>query len=214
MKIGVLGSGNVGRTIAGKLILNGHDVMVGTRDPAKLAEWLAGEGEGGRTGSVAETAAHGELLFNATAGSASLEALRAAGAANLAGKILVDVANPLDFSQGMPPSFTVCNTDSLGERIQAAFPAARVVKALNTVNTSVMVDPEGVANGDHHLFVCGNDEQAKAAVTTLLRDEFGWTHIIDLGDITNARGTEMYLAIWIRLMNALGTARFNVRVTR
>ncbi|MGD8276527.1 MAG: NAD(P)-binding domain-containing protein [Gemmatimonadota bacterium] len=214
MKIGVLGSGNVGRTIAGKLILDGHDVMVGTRDPAKLADWLAGEGEGGRAGSPAETAAHGELLFNATPGSASIEALRAAGAANIAGKILIDLANPLDFSQGMPPSLTVCNTDSLGERIQAAFPEARVVKALNTVNLSIMVDPQGVANGDHHLFVCGNDEQAKAAVTTLLRDEFGWTHIIDLGDITNARGTEMYLAIWIRLMNALGTARFNIRVTR
>ena len=154
------------------------------------------------------------MVFNATAGGASLDALRMAGAANLAGKVLVDVANPLDFSKGMPPSLTVCNTDSLGERIQAAFPDARVVKTLNTVNTTVMVDPQGVAGGDHHLFVCGNDANAKASVTTLLRDEFGWTHIIDLGDITAARGTEMYLAIWIRLMGTLGTPRFNIRVMR
>jgi hypothetical protein len=214
MKIGVLGSGNVGRTIAGALIGKGHDVMVGTRDPAKLADWLAGDGAGGRAGSPAEMGAHGELLFNATPGSASIEALGAAGAANLAGKILVDVANPLDFSQGMPPSLTVCNTDSLGERIQAAFPGARVVKALNTVNTSVMVDPQGVAGGDHDLFICGNDGPAKATVTAMLEEDFGWRNIIDLGDITNARGTEMYLAFWIRLMGALGTARFNIRVTR
>jgi len=214
MKIAVLGSGTVGRTIAGKLIANGHDVVVGTRDPAKLADWLSGDGKGGRVGSPAETAAHGEIVFNATAGSASLDALAAAGAANFAGKILIDVANPLDFSKGMPPSLAVCNTDSLGEQIQAAFPDARVVKALNTVNTSVMVDPRGVADGDHHLFICGNDAQAKDTVTTLLKEEFGWLHVIDLGDITGARGTEMYLPIWIRLMGVLGTARFNVRIAR
>ncbi len=214
MRFGILGSGNVGRTLGGKLILNGHDVMLGTRDPAKLADWLAAEGKGGRAGSFAEAAAHGEMVFNATAGSASLEALAMAGADNLGAKVLVDVANPLDFSKGMPPSLTVCNTDSLGERIQAAFPDARVVKALNTVNTTVMVDPQGVADGDHHLFVCGNDADAKAGVTRLLRDDFGWKHIIDLGDITGARGTEMYLPIWIRLMGTLGTPRFNIRIMR
>jgi predicted dinucleotide-binding enzyme len=214
MKIGVLGSGSVGKTIAGKLLFNGHDVMVGTRHREKLADWLGGDGEGGRVGSFADAAAYGELVINATAGSASLAALELAGAANLAGKILIDIANPLDFAKGMPPSLTVCNTDSLGERIQAAFPDARVVKTLNTVNATVMVDPQQIANGDHDLFVCGNDADAKASVTTLLRDEFGWTRIIDLGDITSARGTEMYLAIWIRMMVSLGTPLFNIRITR
>jgi hypothetical protein len=214
MKLAVLGSGMVGKAIAGKLVQRGHDVLIGTRDPGKLRDWLAAGGAGARAASFAETAAHGELVFNCTAGGASLEALALAGAQNLAGKILVDIANPLDFSKGMPPSLLVCNTDSLGERIQAAFPDARVVKALNTVTASVMVDPGQVAAGDHDLFICGNDAGAKARVSAFLRDEFGWTRIIDLGDITNARGTEMLLPIWVRLWAALGTPMFNFRIAR
>lgn len=214
MRIGILGSGGVGRAIGGKFAYRGHDVLLGTRDPARLGEWLEGAGKGARAASFAETAAHGEILFNCVAGMASIDALQAAGAEKLAGKILIDLANPLDFSQGMPPFLSVCNTESLGERIQAAFPEALVVKTLNTVNAEVMVDPHKVANGDHHLFVSGNDQGAKDRVIALLREEFGWKHIIDLGDITTARGTEMLLPLWICLWGTLGTHLFNIRVAR
>jgi predicted dinucleotide-binding enzyme len=199
MRIGVLGTGTVGRTIAAKLRELGHDVLVGSRSAGDDAV------------PFPDAAAHGELVFNCTAGAASLEALGAAGEENLAGKVLVDVTLPLDFSQGRPPGLFVCDDDSLGEQIQRAFPETRVVKTLNTVNASVMVDPIPGTN----LFVCGNEEEAKAEVGELLQG-FGWPAdaIIDLGDISNARGTEMYLPLWIRLMGALGTARFNIAVVQ
>jgi hypothetical protein len=199
MRIGVLGTGTVGRTIAAKLRALGHDVLVGSRSAGDDAV------------PFPDAAAHGELVFNCTAGAASLEALGAAGEENLAGKVLVDVTLPLDFSQGRPPGLFVCDDDSLGEQIQRAFPETRVVKTLNTVNASVMVDPIPGTN----LFVCGNEEEAKAEVSELLQG-FGWPAdaIIDLGDISNARGTEMYLPLWIRLMGALGTAHFNVTVVQ
>ena len=151
--------------------------------------------------------------MNATNGAGSLEALRAAGEENVDGKILIDIANPLDLSGGMPPSLFVSNTDSLGEQIQRAFPTVRVVKALNTMNAFVMADPSLVAGGEHSVFVSGNDEQAKARVTEILRS-FGWKDVIDLGDITTARGTEMYLPLWLRLWGALGTGTFNISVMR
>jgi 8-hydroxy-5-deazaflavin:NADPH oxidoreductase len=201
MRVGVLGTGIVGRTIAGKLRDLGHDVLVGSRTAGEAAV------------PFSEAAAHGELVFNCTAGTASLEALRAAGNENLAGKTLVDVSNPLDFSQGMPPRLSVCNDDSIGEQIQREIPAARVVKALNTVNAAVMVDP-ALVPGEHDLFVCGNDEDAKAEVVELLQS-FGWPveRIVDLGDITGARAQEMYLPLWLRLMG-LGGPRFNIKVFR
>lgn len=214
MQIGVLGSGMVGQTIAAKLAALGHDVMVGTRSPGKLAEWRDSIGQKARVGSFAETAAHGELVINATAGGGSLEALRLAGAENLNGKILIDVANPLDFAGGMPPSLSVSNTDSLGEQIQRAFPGAKVVKTLNTMNAYLMVDPRQVADGDHDIFVSGNDADAKAQVATMLKDWFGWRNVIDLGDITTSRGTEMLLPIWLRLWGALGTPMFNFKIVR
>ncbi len=151
-------------------------------------------------------------MFNATNGMGSLEALKLAGESNLNGKILVDISNPLDFSKGMPPSLSVCNTDSLGEQIQRAFPAVKVVKTLNTVTASLMVNPRQLADGDHHVFVSGNDAGAKAQVTDLLKTWFGWKHVIDLGDITTARGTEMYLPLWLRLWGALGTGMLNIKV--
>jgi 8-hydroxy-5-deazaflavin:NADPH oxidoreductase len=202
VRIGVLGTGVVGTTIAGKLRELGHDVLIGSRSAGEDAV------------PFADAAAHGELVFNCTNGNASLDALGAAGAENLAGKVLVDVANVLDFSQGRPPLVGVSTGDSLGERIQRAFPEARVVKALNTVNANVMVDP-GVVPGEHDLFLSGNDEQAKAQVAELLQS-FGWPaeRILDLGDITAARAQELYVTLWVRLMGVTEGAAFNIRVVR
>lgn len=214
MRVAVLGTGSVGRRIAGKLIELGHEVTMGSRsaDGEALREWVDGTGEGAAGGTFAEAAASAELVFNCTSGQASLEALTAAGAESLAGKVLVDVSNPLDFSAGMPPTLSICNDGSLGERIQAAFPEAKVVKSLNTVNHQVMTEP-GRLPGTHNIFVCGDDEDAKQTVTELLV-EFGWPResIVDLGGIEAARGTEMYLPLWLRLMGALGTADFNIQV--
>lgn len=214
MKVGIFGSGIVGQAIGSKVAELGHAVMLGTRDPDKLKDWLVTMGGNARIGSFAETATHGEILFNATNGSGSLEALALAGEDNLNGKILIDIANPLDFSHGMPPTLFVSNTDSLGEQIQRTFPKVKVVKTLNTVTASIMVNPRQLADGDHHLFVSGNDVEAKARVINLLTTWFSWKHIIDLGDITTARGTEMYLPIWLRLWGALGTGLFNVKVVK
>jgi 8-hydroxy-5-deazaflavin:NADPH oxidoreductase len=199
MRVGVLGAGVVGHALAEKLRELGHDVSIGTRSP--------------RDGALtyADAAAAGtDLIVNATAGAASLEALDAAGAGNLAGKVLLDVANALDFSKGRPPALTVANDDSLAEQIQRAHPEAKVVKALNTVNNAVMVNP-ALVPGEHVVFVCGNDDGAKAHVVELL-GSFGWPpeRIVDLGDISNARGPEMYVALWIRLMGTLGTPNFNI----
>jgi 8-hydroxy-5-deazaflavin:NADPH oxidoreductase len=216
MNFGVLGTGMVGQAIGGKLVELGHRVMMGSRSAGneKAVAWVADAGEGASEGSFSEAAGFGEVVVNATAGSASVEALESAGGSNLAGKVLIDVANPLDFSQGMPPTLTVCNDDSLGERIQGAFPDARVVKALNTINASVMVAP-GDLGETTSIFVCGNDADAKDRVTELLRT-FGWgeENVMDLGDISAARGTEMYLPLWLRLYGALGTGSLNIAIVR
>jgi predicted dinucleotide-binding enzyme len=213
MKFGVLGSGMVGSTIATKLASLGHEVKMGSRDAAnpKAKAWLASAGRGASQGTFADAAAFGEIVFNCTAGVGSIDALTSAGASALRGKILIDIANPLDFSKGMPPTLFVSNGDSLGETIQRTFPEAKVVKALNTVNAGLMVEP-GRLRGDHDVFVCGNDAGAKAQVIRLLKEEFGWKSVIDLGDITAARGTESYLLLWLRLYGALQTADFNVHV--
>lgn len=213
MKIGILGSGMVGQTLGARLAALGQDVMVGSRTPEKLREWAA-QTPGVKVGSLADTAAHGDIVINATNGNGSLDALRQAGEANLDGKILVDIANPLDFSRGMPPTLFVSNDDSLGEQIQRAFPGVRVVKTLNTLNAYLMVNPGLVGGGDHTIFVSGNDAAAKAEVARLLGEWFGWRDIIDLGDITTARGTESVLPLWIRLMMALGHAKFQFKVVR
>ncbi len=217
MKIGVLGTGMVGSAIGGKLVERGHQVMMGsrTRDSEKAAGWVAAAGEGASQGTFADAAAFGEVVFNCTAGMRSLEALRQAGEENLRDKILIDVANPLDFSRGFPPSLSVCNTESLAEQIQAEFPEAKVVKTLNTMNCNLMVDPSRLP-GDHTVFVSGNDPEARVRVSELLVEWFGWkrANVIDLGDITTARGTEMLLPIWIRLLGVLQTPDFNFHVVR
>ncbi|MGW4518925.1 NADPH-dependent F420 reductase [Streptomyces sp. NPDC004393] len=225
MRYAVLGTGVVGRTIAAKLATLGHETVIGTRDPEAtltrtepdsysnppFAQWQANH-SAVRLVTFAQAAAWAEAVVNTTAGAASLEALTAAGADNLAGKVLIDIANPLDFSAGMPPSLNPVNTDSLGEQIQRSFPDTRVVKALNTMNCEVMVDPSRVP-GEHDVFVSGDDTDAKKKVTELLVS-FGWpaASVIDLGDIATARGTEMLLPIWLRLWGALGHADFNFHV--
>lgn len=225
MRIGILGSGMVGQNLGAVLAQGGHDVMLGSRTPGalnearghgatSLGEWLARAGDNARVGTFAEAAAHGEVVLNATNGGGALEALKLAGDENLAGKILMDISNPLDFSKGMPPTLSVCNDDSLGERIQRAHPSVRVVKTLNTTTTYVMGDPRQVGGGDHTIFVSGNDPEARRQVAEYLRSWFGWSDIIDLGDITTARGTEMLLPLWVRLYAALGTGMFNFKVVR
>jgi predicted dinucleotide-binding enzyme len=215
MKYAVLGTGMVGNSIASKLVALGHTVVMGSRsaDNPKAKEWVEGAGERASAATFADAARAADIVFNCTNGGASLEALGAAGAENLSGKILIDVANPLDFSQGMPPTLSITGNDSLGERIQAAFPDTKVVKTLNTMNAELMVDPSKVP-GDHDVFVSGNDADAKATVAGLLREGFGWTSVVDLGDITTARGTESYLPLWLRLWGALGTPHFNIKVVK
>jgi len=226
MKIGIFGTGSVGRTIAARVSELGHAACIGTRDPsATLARadkdhfgnppfktWL-GENPKVELATFAKAATHGELLVNATSGVAALEVLQQAGEKNLADKVLIDIGNPLDFSKGMPPSLTVCNTDSLGEQIQRAFPSLRVVKTLNTVNASLMVAPKLLAGGAHTMFLCGNDAGAKEAVTSLLRS-FGWEDLVDLGGIENARATEMTLPLWVRLYGSLKTPMFSLKLVR
>lgn len=211
MNYGVFGTGMVGLSIANRLAELGHEVMIGTREPSQSADKLQSKNTTVKVGTFAEAAAFGEVLFNATNGTGSLQALQLAGEENLNGKVLVDISNPLDFSKGMPPSLFISNTDSLGEQIQRTFPNVKVVKSLNMVTAAIMVNPRSVADGEHHVFVSGNDAGAKETVTGLLK-EFGWVHILDLGDITTARGTEMYLPIWLRMWGALGTGMFNVKV--
>lgn len=226
MKIAVLGTGGVGQALAGRLGGLGHEVLVGTRDVAATMartgpdamgsppyrDWAAAH-PAVTLGTFADAAAGAELIVNATNGNASLAVLAAAGRDNLAGKVLIDIANPLDFSQGFPPSLFVSNTDSLGERIQAAFPELKVVKSLNTMNALLMADPRQLADGDHSVFVSGNDADAKKTVIGLL-ESFGHKDVIDLGDISTARGTEMLLPVWTRLYAAMGTPMFQFKIVR
>jgi hypothetical protein len=216
MKIGVLGTGMVGSAIGNKLVSLGHEVKMGSRtaNNEKAAAWVKGAGARASQGTFADAASFAELIFVCTQGAGTLEALHAAGAQNLKGKIVIDLSNPLDFSKGMPPTLFAGNTDSLGERVQAAFPEARVVKTLNTVTADVMVDPSKVNGGDHDMFISGNDAAAKATVGEFLKTQFGWKTVHDLGDISTARGTESYLPLWIRLWGALKTPMFNVKIVR
>lgn len=214
MRFGVLGTGVVGAAIGTKLASLGHEVTMGSRtaDNEKAVAWAESAGASAHHGTFADAAAAAEIVVNCTAGSASLEALAAAGGEHLDRKVLIDISEPLDHSGGFPPPLFVSNTDSLGEQIQRAFPAAKVVKTLNTMNCNVMVDPASVP-GDHNVFMSGNDEAAKAHVREML-ESFGWPpkRVVDLGDISTARGTEAFILFWLRLMMARGNASFNVAV--
>lgn len=226
MRVGILGTGDVGRTLASALSRRGHEVMVGTRDvrrkldekPAAglvaFRDWLSANKKVS-LGTFGDAAAHGELLLNATAGHASLEALAKARPAELKDKILIDIANALGpWTEGGEMELFVANTDSLAERIQRAFPHLRVVKALNTVTAHVMANPEGLAGADHDVFVAGNDPEARQRVARFLREEFGWKTVIDLGDLTAARGLEMMIMVWLKVRTALGTSDFNFKIAR
>jgi 8-hydroxy-5-deazaflavin:NADPH oxidoreductase len=228
MKIAVIGTGSVGQTFASRLVSLGHEVMMGTRNVAeKLAsaskdmygnppfsEWHQAN-EKVQLGTFAQSAAFGEIILNVTQGGKSIDALKLAGAKNLDGKILVDIANPLDFSKGMPPSLLpeLSNTNSLGEEIQKTFPSTKVVKTLNTMWAGLMVNPNLVGGGDHTAFICGNDAEAKNRVKSLM-NEFGWKNenILDLGDISSSRGTEAVLPIWLRIWGATQNGAFNFKL--
>ena len=214
MKIAVLGTGVVGTTIATKLTALGHDVRMGSRtaNNEKATAWAKSAGAKASHGTFADAAAFGELLFNCTSGGGAVDAIKAC-ARELRGKVVIDLTNPLDFSKGMPPSATHRGEDSLAEQMQRAVPDARIVKTLNTINTNVMVDPSRV-KGEHDVFLCGNDAGAKKEVEKILRDWFGWKHVVDLGDLTAARGLELYVLFWVRLWGAMGTPDFNIHVTK
>jgi predicted dinucleotide-binding enzyme len=215
MRIAVLGTGVVGRSLAGKLLESGHDVVLGSRSATNEAAvgWAAEAGPRAKAATFFDAAADAEVVINATPGAVSLEVLAAASTKNLAGKVLIDVANPLDRSAGFPPSLSISNTDSLAETIQRAFPTARVVKALNTMRADVMVAPDRLAGGDHDVFMAGDDAEAKEVVSGLLR-EFGWRpeHIRDLGPLEAARGLEMWLPLWLRIFLKQGNSVFNIKV--
>jgi 8-hydroxy-5-deazaflavin:NADPH oxidoreductase len=215
MNIGILGTGVVGQTIGSALVNLGHNVCMGSRtaDNPSARAWTKVTGKEASHGTFADAAKFGEILFNCTSGMGSLSALQFAKTANLNYKVLIDAANPLDFSRGMPPTLTVCNTDSLGEQIQRAHPLLNVVKALNTMNSDVMVHPNRIPE-PHDVFICGNDANAKDTVTIILIEWFGWNSVIDLGDITASRGMEMVIPFWLSLRNKLGTSDFNFKIAK
>lgn len=225
MDIAVLGTGMVGRTIATRLHELGHSVVLGTRDPqataartepdqmgnAPFSTWRSTH-PGIELATFADAAAGAELVVNASSGGATVEVVRQAGTDNLNGKVLLDISNPLDFSAGFPPTLSVKDTDSLAEQVQRTFPGVKVVKALNTLTASLMVDPKALGQSST-IFVSGDDARAKALVVELL-ESFGHDDVIDLGALETARGAEMFLPLWLRLMGALGTGQFNIKVVR
>jgi len=229
MKIAVFGTGSVGQALSARLAGLGHKVMIGTRDVAatsarqekdmyggpSFSEWYASNREI-NLGTFADAAVFGEIIFNATSGNSAITVLNLAGS-GISGKTLIDLTNPLDFSQGMPPILipSLINTNSLGEEIQRTFPLIKVVKTLNTMWNGLMVNPGMLANGDHNVFICGNDPSAKSQVVEMLR-EFGWKSesILDLGDISASRGVEMILPLWLRIMMIYGNGAFNFKIEK
>ncbi len=215
MNIAVLGTGSVGSTIGSKLIELGHTVMMGSRtsNNEKAETWISNHPERASAGTFAEASAFGRIIINCTAGTATMEVLQLAGEENISGKVLIDIANPLDFSNGFPPSLSIVNTNSLAEEIQKTNPAVLVVKALNTMWAGLMVNPSMINGGDHTTFICGNDPEAKSVTTQLLKS-FGWDekNILDLGDISKARGLEMYLPLWLSIYGATKNGAFNIKV--
>ena len=198
-RVGVLGSGEVGRRLAAGFSSRGHDVMIGSREPGKpeLGEWLSGEGSGIKAGTFAETAAHGELVVLAVLGNAAEEAIAEAGPENFAGKVVIDAMNPLDFSGGFPPKLSICGENSLGECVQRALPDAMVVKAFNTIGNPYFVDPS-FSDGKPTMLIAGNDDDAKRTVSDVVAD-FGWPEAIDIGGIEGSRELEAICIAWVKI---------------
>jgi len=213
-KIGILGTGGVGRTIGSKLISLGYEVRMGSRtaDNEKAKAWVDANGGKASQGTFDDAAKFGDVVFLCTKGEITMDVIKMINPESLKGKDVADITNPLDFSKGMPPSLFISNTDSLAEHIQGALPDAHIVKTLNIVNCEVMVNPS-ISGGEPTMFVSGNDAAAKATITEIL-SAFGWTDIIDLGDITTARGTEMMLPIWVRTWVATGDVHIAFKIVR
>jgi 8-hydroxy-5-deazaflavin:NADPH oxidoreductase len=214
MKVGILGAVRVAQTIGSKLAEVGQEVMLGARTPSKLQDWQAKTAGNVKVSSLAEAAGFGEILILAVKGIAALDVLAQAGAAQMNGKILIDLSNSVIFSEGKPTTLFIANTDSIAEQIQRTYPLVKVVKTVNTVGASVMVNPRQLADGDHVLFISGNDAEVKALVTQLLTSWFGWRHLFDLGDITSARSAEMYFILWNNIRVKLGTPVFNIKIVQ
>jgi 8-hydroxy-5-deazaflavin:NADPH oxidoreductase len=203
-RVGVLGSGEVGRRLAAGFGSRGHDVMIGSRDPDKpeLREWLAGDGAGIEAGTFARAAAFGELLVLAVLGDAAEQAIADAGPENFSGKVVIDAMNPLDFSAGFPPKLSIAGEDSLGERVQRTLPEAKVVKAFNTIGSPYFVDP-AFSDGSPTMLIAGNDEDAKGTVGDVLAD-FGWPGPVDIGGIEGSRELEAICIAWVKIGGARG----------
>jgi predicted dinucleotide-binding enzyme len=198
-KVGVLGSGEVGRRLAAGFSGRGHDVMIGSREAAKpeLREWLSGDGAGVTAGTFAQTAAHGDLLVLALLGNVAQEVINDAGVENFSGKVVIDAMNPLDFSSGFPPGLSIAGDDSLGECVQRALPEAKVVKAFNTIGNQYFVDPS-FGDGAPTMLIAGDDEDAKRTVADALAD-FGWSDVIDIGGIEGSRELEAICIAWVKI---------------
>lgn len=214
MKIGILGTGMVGEALGTKFVQLGHQVKMGSRtaNNDSATKWSSKNGANASAGTFADAAAFSDISFLCLKGEVELDVVRSVGPAPFGSKIVVDVSNPLDFSRGMPPSLSICNTSSLGEEVQKALPSAKIVKALNIVNCDIMVDP-GKAGEQPTMMICGNDAGAKTKIGELLRT-MGWRDIIDLGDITKSRGSEMLLPLWLNLMQTFGHPHFGFKVVR
>ena len=230
MKISILGTGNVAQTLSEKFITLGYDVMLGTRNVANsmsrqstdnygslpFAEWFS-KNPKVQLGTFAESAAFGDIIVNALNGGATISAINSCQLSDFDHKIVIDIANPLDFSKGFPPLLIegLNNSNSLGEEIQKTLPLAKVVKTLNTMWSGIMVNPKMIHEGNHINYICGNDAEAKAKVISIL-NEFGWQNdnILDLGDISNARGTESILLIWTRIYSVTQTGAFNMSIVK
>jgi 8-hydroxy-5-deazaflavin:NADPH oxidoreductase len=204
-RVGVLGTGEVGRRLAAGFHSRSHDVMIGSRDPAnpELREWLSGDGTGIQAGTFAQAAAHGQLLVLAVLGNAAEDAIADADPVNFSGKVVIDAMNPLDFSGGFPPKLSICGEDSLGEHVQHALPDAKVVKAFNTIGNQYFVDPR-LSEGPPTMLIAGDDEQAKRVVADVLAD-FGWSDVVDIGGIEGARELEAICITWVKIGGARGT---------
>ena len=212
MKIGILGTGMVGETLGTKVVQLGHQVKMGSRtaNNEAAARWVKAAGANASQGTFADAASFGEMIFLCLKGTVFLDIAKSLDQKSVANKVVVDVSNPLDFSSGTL-TLSICNSNSLGEEVQKAIPAARVVKSFNTVNCEVMVDP--AKGGDPTMFVCGNDDAAKKQFTELIKT-LGWRDIIDLGDITKSRGTEALMPLWMNLFGLFGTPHFGWKIVR